>query len=191
MLGPDKNSSSGYRECAGGNQTAIRTVYSQWSGHIIVIKSWFAHVIQLPEVVVRVERYKLYRSTLLVGGWPEQWRFSEDLTTRGSLYVISGEPRLLIPQVENLGESRISWGSMKLHIGGCCKARSEVPTSAGFPAPHSHTWVKATTEIQGTYPWENHVGLINKKCRCRLEEKSKRHHHCITFECWGALYITH
>lgn len=163
MLGPAENSSSGYRECAGGNQTVTRTVYSKWSRRTIVIKLWLAHVIQIPEVVGRVERYKLYRSTLQVGGWPEQWRFSEDLTTCGSLCVLSGEPRLLISQVGNLGERRISWGSMKLHIRGCCKARSEVPTSAGFPTPRSqYTWVRATREIQGTYSWRNHVGLINK-----------------------------
>lgn len=81
MLGPDENSSSRHRECAGDNQTATRTVPSKWSRHKIVIKLWLAHVIQIQELVGRAENYILCRSTLQVGGWPEQWRFLEDLTT--------------------------------------------------------------------------------------------------------------
>lgn len=99
MLGPAENCFPGR-----GNETVTRTVYSKWSRHIVVIKLQLAHVIQIHDAVGRFGRYKLYRPTLQVGRLPEQWRFSEDLTVWGSLCVLSGEPRFLIPQTGNLGE---------------------------------------------------------------------------------------
>lgn len=133
------------RLCQGrANQTVTRTMYSKWPRHIVVIKLWLphvmqlwlTHVIQIHDAVGKFGRYKLYRPTLQVGRLHEQWEFSEDLRVWGFLCVLSGEPRFLIPQTGSLGERGISW-DRKVCVGGCCKARSEVPTSAGFPAPHS------------------------------------------------------